>query len=116
MYCRCTKTHATLRVSNLCFLFYVRGLTSKTSPQTHMVGVYRPQQSSEAGPDHYVSREVARRLVADGLGSWINSSRGVRLLSLRHQLADESSRMSDKTTQAFMEGSLVATARVEGWR
>jgi hypothetical protein len=81
-----------------------------------MVGVYRPQQSSNAGPDHHVTRQEARQMVQHGLASWINGSRGVRLVSLQTQLADESSRMSVKTIEAFVQGCPVATARVEAWR
>jgi len=80
------------------------------------VGVYRPQQPSKTDPDHYVSREAARQMVQDGLATWIDNSRAVRLTGLRKQLADESSRMSTKTMQAFAEGSPVAAARLQGWR
>jgi hypothetical protein len=95
----------------------VRGFTPMLGKEcVYMVGVYRPQQPSKTAPNHYVTLEAALQMVKNGLASWINRSRAVRLTSLRKQVRGESCRMGPGTIEAYAAGSPVAAARLQAWQ
>lgn len=80
------------------------------------VGIYMPNQPSRTPPTSMVGREQAREIVSQGLATWIDSCRKIRLVRLNESLRDLSSRMGPSVVEACWAGRPWAQQISAEWR
>jgi hypothetical protein len=79
------------------------------------VGVYAPNQPSQTPPIAKIERQEAREAVSQGLASWIDSSRSIRLKRLSERMSDCSSRMGRHVIEACWAEKPWALAIADMW-